>query len=71
MLSDKSASYLVSEKIRLKSRIQSRNYLLGEFRQIVKRENKRDSRRIAEIEKMLDKKNPKKQNKSRAFLFFS
>lgn len=50
---------LISEKIRLKSRIQSRNYLLGEFRKIVKRENERDSHRIAEIEKMLNDKKPR------------
>lgn len=61
------SSYLISEKIRLKSRIQSRNYLLGEFRQIVKRENKRDSERILEIEKKLNEMNPKT---NRTFIFF-
>jgi len=61
------ASYLISEKIRLKSRIQSRNYLLGEFRQIVKRENKKDGERIAEIEKKLNEMKPKKY---RTFIFF-
>jgi hypothetical protein len=59
MLSNMSVPGLISEKIRLKSRIQSRNYLLGEFRKIVKRENERDSRRIAEIEKRLNAKKPR------------
>ncbi len=59
--------HLISEKIRLKSRIQSRNYLLGEFRQIVKRENKRDSERIAEIEKKLNIGKPRVY---KTFLFF-
>lgn len=54
-----SVPHLISEKIRLKSRIQSRNYLLGEFRQIVKRENKRDSERIAEIERKLNAGKPR------------
>lgn len=54
-----SVPHLISEKIRLKSRIQSRNYLLGEFRQIVKRENKRDSERIAEIERKLNVGKPR------------
>ena len=54
-----SVSHLISEKIRLKSRIQSRNYLLGEFRQIVKRENQRDSERIAEIERKLNAGKPR------------
>jgi hypothetical protein len=54
-----SVPHLISEKIRLKSRIQSRNYLLGEFRQIVKRENKRDSERIAEIERKLNNGKPR------------
>ena len=54
-----SVPHLISEKIRLKSRIQSRNYLLGEFRQIVKRENQRDSERIAEIERKLNAGKPR------------
>jgi hypothetical protein len=60
---------LISEKIRLKSRIQSRNYLLGEFRRIVKRENERDSHRIAEIEEFLKAKG---NNKSifKTFILF-
>lgn len=58
---------LISEKIRLKSRIQSRNYLLGEFRQIVKRENKRDSDKIAEIERRIK---PSKPRKYKSFMFF-
>jgi hypothetical protein len=62
-----SVPHLISEKIRLKSRIQSRNYLLGEFRQIVKRENDRDSQRIAEIEKMLNIGKPRIY---KSFLFF-
>jgi hypothetical protein len=62
-----SVPQLISEKIRLKSRIQSRNYLLGEFRQIVKRENKRDSERIAEIERKLNAGKPKVY---KSFLFF-
>ena len=62
-----SVPHLISEKIRLKSRIQSRNYLLGEFRQIVKRENKRDSERIAEIERKLNVGKPRKY---KSFLFF-
>lgn len=60
MLSNMSVPGLISEKIRLKSRIQSRNYLLGEFRNIVKRENERDSHRIAEIEAILKAKDNKK-----------
>ncbi len=64
------ASHLIAEKIRLKSRIQSRNYLLGEFRQIVKRENKRDSERIAEIEKKLNMgKSRNFKTKIKTFLF--
>jgi hypothetical protein len=62
-----SVPHLISEKIRLKSRIQSRNYLLGEFRQIVKRENDRDSQRIAEIEKLLNIGKPRIY---KSFLFF-
>ena len=62
-----SVPHLISEKIRLKSRIQSRNYLLGEFRQIVKRENKRDSERIAEIERKLNIGKPRVY---KSFLFF-
>ena len=62
-----SVPHLISEKIRLKSRIQSRNYLLGEFRQIVKRENKRDSDRIAEIERKLNAGKPRVY---KSFLFF-
>ena len=62
-----SVPHLISEKIRLKSRIQSRNYLLGEFRQIVKRENARDSERIAEIEKKLNIGKPRVY---KTFLFF-
>ncbi len=62
-----SVPHLISEKIRLKSRIQSRNYLLGEFRQIVKRENKRDSERIAEIERKLNAGKPRTY---KSFLFF-
>ena len=66
--SEPSISNLIAEKIRLKSRIQSRNYLLGEFRQIVKRENDRDSKRIAEIEGMIERLSPRK--KAKFFLFF-
>jgi len=62
-----SVPHLISEKIRLKSRIQSRNYLLGEFRQIVKRENQRDSERIAEIERKLNAGKPRVH---KSFLFF-
>jgi len=62
-----SVPHLISEKIRLKSRIQSRNYLLGEFKQIVKRENDRDSQRIAEIEKLLNIGKPRIY---KSFLFF-
>ncbi|MDA3839916.1 MAG: hypothetical protein PF572_02400 [Patescibacteria group bacterium] len=62
-----SVPHLISEKIRLKSRIQSRNYLLGEFRQIVKRENERDSQRIAEIERKLNVGKPRTY---KTFLFF-
>ena len=69
MLSNMSVPGLISEKIRLKSRIQSRNYLLGEFRQIVKRENDRDSHRIAEIEAILTAKENNK-NSFRTFLLF-
>lgn len=69
MLSNMSVPGLISEKIRLKSRIQSRNYLLGEFRQIVKRENERDSHRIAEIEAILTAKENNK-NSFRTFLLF-
>jgi hypothetical protein len=69
MLSNMSVPGLISEKIRLKSRIQSRNYLLGEFRRIVKRENERDSHRIAEIEEFLKAKG---NNKSifKTFILF-
>ncbi|MFH0891323.1 MAG: hypothetical protein V1867_00920 [Candidatus Falkowbacteria bacterium] len=69
MLSNMSVPGLISEKIRLKSRIQSRNYLLGEFRQIVKRENERDSCRIAEIEEILKTKANNKNN-FRTFILF-
>jgi hypothetical protein len=62
-----SVPHLISEKIRLKSRIQSRNYLLGEFRKIVKRENERDSQRIAEIERKLNVGKPRTY---KTFLFF-
>jgi len=62
-----SVPHLISEKIRLKSRIQSRNYLLGEFRQIVKRENEGDSQRIAEIERKLNVGKPRTY---KTFLFF-
>ena len=61
LTNEPSVPQLISEKIRLKSRIQSRNYLLGEFRQIVKRENDRDSHRIAEIENMIERKAPRKK----------
>lgn len=61
LTNEPSVPQLISEKIRLKSRIQSRNYLLGEFRQIVKRENDRDSQRIAEIENMIERKAPRKK----------
>ncbi len=69
------ASHLIAEKMRLKSRIQSRNYLLGEFRQIVKRETKRDSERIAEIERKLNmgkirKYKTENKTKTKTFLFF-
>jgi len=66
--SEPSVSNLIAEKIRLKSRIQSRNYLLGEFRQIVKRENERDGKRIEEIEKTIERLSPRKKPKT--FLFF-
>ena len=69
MLSFNSTPGLISEKIRLKSRIQSRNYLLGEFRQIVKRENRRDGERIAAIEKMLDYREGGKKSKPDKILF--
>ncbi len=59
-----SVPQLISEKIRLKSRIQSRNYLLGEFRQIVKRETLRDGKRIMEIERKLQEANLKKHKLS-------
>jgi hypothetical protein len=68
LVSEPSVPHLIAEKVRLKSRIQSRNYLLGEFRQIVKRENEKDSRRIAEIEMMLERLSPRKKVKH--FLFF-
>jgi len=67
--SEPSVSNLIAEKIRLKSRIQSRNYLLGEFRQIVKRENERDGKRIEEIEKTIERLSPRK-TKPKTFLFF-
>jgi len=69
MLSNMSVPGLISEKIRLKSRIQSRNYLLGEFRRIVKRENERDGHRIAEIEAILKAKDNKK-NTFKTFILF-
>ena len=69
MLSKMSVPGLISEKIRLKSRIQSRNYLLGEFRKIVKRENERDSHRIAEIEAILTAKEKNKNNFKTYILF--
>jgi len=59
---------LIAEKIRLKSRIQAVNRLLGEFRQIVKREVKKDSDKIADIEEMINKMSPRKKPKT--FLFF-
>lgn len=68
LANEPSVPHLIAEKVRLKSRIQSRNYLLGEFRQIVKRENEKDSRRIAEIERMLERLSPRKKVKH--FLFF-
>jgi hypothetical protein len=68
LVSEPSVPHLIAEKVRLKSRIQSRNYLLGEFRQIVKRENEKDSRRIAEIERMIERLSPRKKIKH--FLFF-
>lgn len=69
MLSNMSVPGLISEKIRLKSRIQSRNYLLGEFRRIVKRENERDSHRIAEIEEFLKAKGNNKSTFKTFILF--
>ena len=68
LVSEPSVPHLIAEKVRLKSRIQSRNYLLGEFRQIVKRENERDSKRIAEIERTIERLSPRKKVKH--FLFF-
>jgi len=71
LTSEPSVPHLIAEKVRLKSRIQSRNYLLGEFRQIVKRENDRDSKRIAEIENILAERNKKPMvRKYKSFLFF-
>lgn len=71
LTSEPSVPHLIAEKVRLKSRIQSRNYLLGEFRQIVKRENERDSKRIADIEKILaERKNAPSVRKYKSFLFF-
>ncbi len=69
MLSNMSVPGFISEKIRLKSRIQSRNYLLGEFRRIVKRENERDGHRIAEIEEFLKAKGNNK-NTFKTFILF-
>ena len=67
LTNEPSVPHLISEKIRLKSRIQSRNFLLGEFRQIVKRETVRDSQRIKDIEIMLERKAPRKK---KSFLLF-
>ncbi|MCX6795402.1 MAG: hypothetical protein NT165_01555 [Candidatus Falkowbacteria bacterium] len=71
LTSEPSVPHLIAEKVRLKSRIASRNYLLGEFRQIVKRENERDSKRIADIEKILaERKKAPSIRKYKSFLFF-
>jgi hypothetical protein len=43
---------------------------LGEFRQIVKRENEKDSRRIAEIEEILAKRRELSPRKYKSFLIF-
>ncbi len=70
LASEPSVPHLIAEKVRLKSRIQSRNFLLGEFRQIVKRENEKDSRRIAEIEEILAKRRELSPRKYKSFLIF-
>ena len=70
LASEPSVPHLIAEKVRLKSRIQSRNFLLGEFRQIVKRENEKDSKRILEIEEILARRRAESPRATKTFLFF-
>lgn len=46
-------SYLVAEIVRIKSMMQSRNYLIHEFRETVKRHNDRDIVRIENLRKRI------------------
>jgi ubiquinone biosynthesis protein UbiJ len=52
-------SHLIAEKIRIKSNMQSRNHLVSEFRENVKRINERDVKRLLNLQTRINQLNKK------------
>jgi len=46
--------FLIAEIVRLKSNIQSRNFMVYELREITKKTNSRDTKRIKEIQEKIN-----------------
>lgn len=46
--------FLIAEIVRLKSNIQSRNFMVYELREITKKTNGRDTKRIKEIQEKIN-----------------
>lgn len=53
-MNHESIPFLIAEIVRLKSNIQSRNFMVYELREITKKTNSRDTKRIKEIQEKIN-----------------